>query len=69
MSTVVSVVLTLHDDASVREKLTVMGPWDVMVDDERNEAESDALYDGLCELLKPGHSYRVTVEEVPIVQG
>jgi hypothetical protein len=47
----------------------VMGPWDVMVDDERNEAESDALSAGLDALLKPGHSYRVTVEEVPIVQG
>jgi hypothetical protein len=54
---------TLHDDAAVREKLTVMSKWEAMMDDARNR-DGDDVGDRVEALLVPGRTYRVTVEEV-----
>jgi hypothetical protein len=50
----------LHDDAAVREKLTVMTKWEAMMDDGRNSGD---IFGDLVEvMLKPGKRYRVTVQ-------
>ncbi|MDQ3329123.1 MAG: hypothetical protein M3552_00490 [Planctomycetota bacterium] len=52
--------LTLFDDESVREKLTVMTKWDAMLDDDRNPdlpSEDDAMFE-------LGGTYRFTIERI-----
>lgn len=55
----------LHDDASNREKLTVMTKWYALMDDERNPG--DDWCDRIDAILELGKSYRLTiiVEELP----
>lgn len=61
------VSMTLFDDESVHEKLTVMDKFEAMVDDSRN---NDNNYtkdnEALEEFLQLGKSYKVTItyEEV-----
>lgn len=57
----VSFELTLFDDASVREKLTVMHPLEAVFDDERNDIP-DEYYDIVD--ISPGDTIRITVEKV-----
>lgn len=52
-------VLTLFDDPSTREKVTVMDKWEAMTDDERNPD-----FEGLDDFLEWGKKYRITVEDV-----
>lgn len=54
--------LTLFDDASVKEKLTVMSKWDAMIDDSRNP-END-FEERVEAMLKPNKKYVVVVLEV-----
>ncbi len=57
----------LHDDASVREKLTVMSMWEAMMDDARNVEPpySGADFAEQIEaIMELGKTYRVTIEEV-----
>jgi len=53
--------LTLFDDESVKEKLTVCTPLDVVFDDERNEIPDE--YYSIVENLKPGDKITVTIEK------
>jgi hypothetical protein len=57
---------TLHDDASVREKLTVMNPWDALWDDERTPREFD-WGEEVTKAMILGKRYRIvlTIEEIP----
>lgn len=58
-----SIILTLFDDDSVREKLTVMTKLEAMTDDSRNP--DDGFYEKLeDEFLQIGKTYRLTFEEV-----
>lgn len=61
----VSDTYTLHDDESVREKLTVMSKWDVLHDDGRNPTIDPD--DKIEAFLQLGKTYRLTIvlEEVP----
>lgn len=51
--------LTLFDDSSTREKVTVMDKWEAMTDDARNPD-----FEGLEDFLVWGKRYRITIEEV-----
>lgn len=53
--------LTFFDDESVREKLTVMTPWEAMIDDARNDNNFE---ERVNEFVKLGKKYRITLEEV-----
>ena len=55
-------VMKLYDDASVREKLTVMDKMDVMFDDARNAVPNE--YYELIKNLELGVKIKVTVEKI-----
>lgn len=59
----ISTVEKLFDDASTREKFTVMNKVDVMVDDSRND--DVPFWNALDDFLEWGKSYRITFEEAP----
>ena len=50
--------VTLFDDESVKEKLTVMGKWDAMFDDSRNPDPTIGLED-IEDFLELGGEYKV----------
>ena len=52
-------VITLFDDDSVKEKLTVMTKWEAMMNDARNETVLDG--DKIDEFLQLGKTYKVTL--------
>ena len=52
--------LTLFDDRSVREKLTVMTKLEAMFDDERNKIPEE--YYDIVSSIKYGQSIKLTVE-------
>lgn len=64
-ATLLQVVAHLHDDASVREKLTVMSAWEALWDDARTITEEDWDVKA-SEALVPGKTYRITltIEEI-----
>ena len=55
--------MTLFDDASVAEKLTVMTPMDAIFDDSRNYVPDE--YWDVAANLQPGQTLRITVEVLP----
>ena len=59
-----SIVVTLFDDDSVKEKLTILDKTDTMADDSRNPSFNDLweFMENNCEL---GDSFRITVEKLP----
>lgn len=61
---VLSAVYTLHDDESVRKKLSVMSKWEAMTDDSRNPEED--FEKTVEDFIKLGKSYRVIVQEVEV---
>lgn len=58
----ITFIMTLFDDDSVKEKLTVMQPVEAAFDDERNTVPDD--YWDLMENWKPGQSVKITMELV-----
>lgn len=67
MSKKVQYDLTLFNDDSVREKLTVLDKMETMFDDERNIVP-DSYYE-LIENLSLGSTIRVTVEVISNEEG
>ncbi len=55
-------ILTLHNDPSVNEKITVMHKYEAMFDDERNF--NDDFLDKLEESIELGCQYKLTIEKV-----
>jgi hypothetical protein len=52
--------VTLFDDPSVREKLTVMSKWEVICDDARNN--DDGFTDEqVSEFMEVGKTYKITM--------
>jgi hypothetical protein len=55
-------VWKLFDDPSTRKKSEVMGKWDIIADDSRNEPEDlDQLVESFLEF---GKTYKIRIEEV-----
>lgn len=61
--------LTLYDDESVREKLTIMDKWEIIIDDGRNK-ESKITSEAVSDFMQLGKKYRVTLilEELPLTK-
>ena len=60
-----SLIVTLFDDASVREKLTVMTKLDAIWDDARNQqAECDTFAEAVEQDMELGCSYLITIESL-----
>ena len=57
-------ILSFYDDESTREKMTVLDPWDAIVDDARNPD-----FEGLDEFLKPGRKYRLVITDAGPING
>lgn len=55
-----SEIMTLFDDESVREKLTVMSKWEAVCDDGRNPRD-ELTEEKVNDFLVLGKTYKVTL--------